>query len=63
MWEYDHEDLPFCFRDYFQETSGVHQYLIRSSTQNKMSQNLLVNIDLHGKKKLQFIGPRIFNKK
>ena len=26
-----------------------------------MSQNILVNTDLHGKKMFKFIGPRIFN--
>ena len=62
MWEQDHGDLPQCFLDYFKKTSDLHDHCTRSSTQNKMSQNLLVNTDLHGKKKFKYIGPRIFYK-
>ena len=61
MWEQDHGDLPQCFLDYLKKTSDLHNYCTRSSTQNKMSQNILVNTDLHGKKMFKFIGPRIFN--
>ena len=62
MWDQDHGDLPKCFQSYFQKTSELHSYTTRSSTQNKLSQNLLVNTNLHGKKSLKFLGPRIFNK-
>ena len=62
MWEQDHGDLPQCFLGYFKKTSDLHDHCTRSSTQNKMSQNILVNTDLHGKKKFKYIGPRIFNK-
>ena len=62
MWEHDHGDLPPCFQNYFQKTSDVHQYPTRSSNQNKLAQNIFVNTDLHGKKRLKYIGPRIFNK-
>ena len=61
MWEQDHGDLPQCFLGYLKKNSDVHDHCTRSTTQNKLSQNLLVNTDLHGKKKFKYIGPRIFN--
>ena len=62
MWEHDHGDLPPCFFNYFKKTSDIHNYATRSSSHNKLAQNIIVNTDMHGKKKFKFIGPRIFNK-
>ena len=62
MWEHDHGDLPQCFSIFFKKTSDVHKYCTRSSSKNSLSQNILVNTDIHGKKMLKFLGPRVFNK-
>ena len=62
MWDHDHGDLPPCFSNYFKKSSDVHNYATRSSSHNKLAQNIIVNTDMHGKKKFKFIGPRIFNK-
>ena len=62
MWDHDHGDLPPCFSNYFKKSSDVHNYATRSSSHNKLAQNIIVNTDMHGKKKFKFIRPRIFNK-
>ena len=61
MWENDHGNLPKCFSEYFKKSSDVHKHCTRSSTENKLSQNMLVNTETHGKRMFKFIGPRIFN--
>ena len=61
MWEYDHGVLPLVFGNYFKRVGEIHDHNTRSKSQNKLSQNTLVNTDLHGKKMLRFIGPRVFN--
>ena len=62
MWEYDHNDLPTIFDTYFEKAKNVHSYNTRFSASDKLAENILVNTDLHGKKLLKFLGPRIFNK-
>ena len=47
MWEYDHGVLPLCFGNYLKRVSEIHDHNTRSKSQNKLSQNTLVNTDLH----------------
>ena len=62
MWQHDHGELPICFNSFFKRVNIIHEHNIRASSLNKFSENNIVNTDLHGKKMLQFIGPKIFNK-
>ena len=62
MWEYDHNDLPDIFDIYFERAKHTHNHETRFSCSNKLAVNKLVSTDLHGKKLLKFVGPRIFNK-
>ena len=61
MWDYDHGNLPIAFNDYFIKAKDVHKYNTRFSSKNKLSENILVNTDSHGKKMLKFMGPRVLN--
>ena len=61
MWEYDHGLLPTCFNNYFKRVRETHEHNTRSNSHNKLSENILVKTDLHGKKMFRFIGPRVFN--
>ena len=61
MWEFDHGNLPVIFNDYFQLAKNIHNHNTRFASKNKLSENILVNTDMHGKKMLRFLGPRIFN--
>ena len=61
MWDYDHGNLPEVFNEYFTKARDVHNYNTRFSTKNKLSENVLVKTDTHGKKMLKFLGPRILN--
>ena len=62
MWQYDQGELPTCFNSFFKRVNIIHEHNTRASSLNKFSENNIVNTDLHGKKMLQFIGPKIFNK-
>ena len=62
MWEYDHNYLPDIFDVYFERAKNIHTHETRFACSNKLSVNMLVNTELHGKKLLKFVGPRIFNK-
>ena len=61
MWDHDHKLLPNCFSNYFLPVSEVHHYNTRMSTTGKLSENVRIRTETHGKKMLKFIGPRIFN--
>ena len=62
MWQHDHGDLPACFNNYCKRVNVIHTHNTRAASSNKLSENILVSTDLHGKKMIQFIGPRVFNK-
>jgi hypothetical protein len=62
MWQHDHGELPDCFNSYFKKVSAIHTHNTRAASSKKLSENILVNTDLYGKKMFQFIGPRVFNK-
>ena len=62
MWQHDHGELPHCFNSYFKKVNTIHTHNTRAASLQKISENTLVNTDLHGKKMFHFIGPRVFNK-
>ena len=62
MWQYDHGKLPNCFNSYFKKIKSIHTHNTRSSSSQKLSENVPVRTDFYGKKSLHFIGPRVFNK-
>ena len=61
MWEYDKGLLPVCFADYFQKVSSMHSHNTRFAAKNKLSENVLIKTDTHGKNMLKLFGTRIFN--
>ena len=61
MWDFEQGALPNCFESFFEKVSNVHSYNTRSSSKNKLSENLLVRTETHGKRMFRFIGPRLHN--
>ena len=60
MWDQDHNNLPQCFENYFQQVSVVHEYETRQSFHNKLTEIPFRTVT-HGKKMFQFKGPKILN--
>ena len=61
MWEYEHGNLPTCFKNYFKKVSDMHNYETRNATTGKLSENIRVNTSTHGLTMLKFQGPKVFN--
>ena len=61
MWQYDHGELPDCFKDYFKRVESTHSHNTRAASSKKLSENILVSTNSYGKNMLKFIGPRVFN--
>ena len=61
MWDQDHDLLPVCFTQYFQKVSKIHGYNTRMSHLGKLSENIRIRTDTHGRKLLKFYGPRMLN--
>ena len=49
MWEQEHGYLPACFNSYLKKVNRVHDHNTRSSTNNQLAENILVNTN-----KMQF---------
>ena len=61
MWEFDHDNLPICFNNYFQKVSDTHKYATRNSTSGKLSENVDVNTSRYGLAMFKFQGPKVLN--
>ncbi len=61
MWDFDHGNLPKCFTYYFKKISDVHNHKTRNATAGKLSENILVNTNVHGFTMLKFQGPKVLN--
>ena len=61
MWEYEHGNLPICFKQYFTKVSDIHNYETRNATAGKLSENIKVNTSTHGLTMFKFWGPKVLN--
>ena len=61
MWDQDHGLIPNALASYFKPISGLHGHNTRMVTAGKLSVDIPIRTDTHGKKVLKFTGPRIFN--
>ena len=61
MWDQDHELLPSSFSSFFKPISEIHGHNTRMASSGKLSVNIPIRTESHGKKMLKFTGPRTLN--
>lgn len=61
MWEFDNGDLPTSFNTLFNYVKNNHNRDLRSSKQNKLSENVKINTEKYGRTSIRYQGPKIFN--
>ena len=49
MWDYEHNSMPQRLSNLFHKISDVHSYGTRSSSKQKLSENIVINTNAHGK--------------
>ena len=62
MWDQDHGLLPNCLASYFKPVNEIHGYNTRMASSGKLSEDIVIRTDTHGKQLFKFIGTRILNK-
>ena len=62
MWDQDHKLLPISLARYFKPVNEIHGYNTRMASSGKLSEDIAIRTDTHGKKLFKFTGTRILNK-
>ena len=61
MWDYDHNELPANFKDFFTYANKIHDYQTRFSCAGKLCKNIKFNSKRNGINSFAFNGPKTIN--
>ena len=58
MWDYDHNELPTCFDNYFPYTNSRHSYKTGFSQKLKVCDDMKFRTKMHGLNSYKFLGTK-----